>query len=169
MGNENNNKNKNNNEVPPQINPPNNNNNNINENNKNGENKDIPLEESGFNLLNNSNNNNSISENNNNVINEVNNHENENNNGDAPGLPNQDHSQPAPVGTETQKDDSDCPVPTNLKEYEKNFSFDSLISKIKDTAKKAGLKAIYIALLFYFVLEFPTIALTDIAIIYIEL
>lgn len=170
MGNENNSQNQNNNEAnneaPPQVNPSNNdNNNNINEDqNNNDNNKDRPLEESGFNLLSNSNNNNVINENNNNVINEDNNHE----NSAAPGLPNQDQPQPepAPVGTETKKDDGDCPVPANLQEYEKHFSFDSLISKIKDTAKKAGLKAIYMALLLYYALESPTISFKDKAIIY---
>ena len=60
----------------------------------------------------------------------------------------------------------DCPVPADLSKYEKDFSFDSLMSKIKETAKKAGLKAIYMALLLYYALESPTISTVDKAIIY---
>ena len=40
------------------------------------------------------------------------------------------------------------------------------MSKIKETAKKAGLKAIYMALLLYYALESPTISTVDKAIIY---
>ena len=58
------------------------------------------------------------------------------------------------------------PVPTELSKYEKDFSFDSLMSKIKETAKKAGLKAIYMALLLYYALDSPTISIADKAIIY---
>ena len=58
------------------------------------------------------------------------------------------------------------PVPADLSEYEKDFSFDKLMSKIKETAKKAGLKAIYMALLLYYALESPTISTMDKAIIY---
>ena len=61
---------------------------------------------------------------------------------------------------------SDCPVPADLTSYEKNFSFSGLMSKIKETAKKAGLKAIYMALLLYYALESPTISVMDKAIIY---
>ena len=63
-------------------------------------------------------------------------------------------------------ENSDCPVPADLSKYEKDFSFDSLMSKIKETAKKAGLKAIYMALLLYYALESPTITTMDKAIIY---
>ena len=63
-------------------------------------------------------------------------------------------------------ENSDCPVPADLSKYEKDFSFDSLMSKIKETAKKAGLKAIYMALLLYYALESPTISIADKAIIY---
>ncbi len=63
-------------------------------------------------------------------------------------------------------ENSDCPVPADLSKYEKDFSFDSLMSKIKETAKKAGLKAIYMALLLYYALESPTISTMDKAIIY---
>ena len=68
----------------------------------------------------------------------------------------------APLNAEN----SDCPVPADLSKYEKDFSFDSLMSKIKETAKKAGLKAIYMALLLYYALESPTISTVDKAIIY---
>ena len=68
----------------------------------------------------------------------------------------------APPGGEN----SDCPVPADLSKYEKDFSFDNLMSKIKETAKKAGLKAIYMALLLYYALESPTITTMDKAIIY---
>ena len=60
----------------------------------------------------------------------------------------------------------DCPVPADLNKYEKDFSFDGLMAKIKETAKKAGLKAIYMALLLYYALESPTISTLDKAIIY---
>ena len=63
-------------------------------------------------------------------------------------------------------ENSDCPVPADLSKYEKDFSFDSLMSKIKETAKKAGLKAIYMALLLYYALDSPTISIADKAIIY---
>ncbi len=63
-------------------------------------------------------------------------------------------------------ENSDCPVPADLSKYEKDFSFDNLMSKIKETAKKAGLKAIYMALLLYYALESPTITTMDKAIIY---
>ena len=63
-------------------------------------------------------------------------------------------------------ENSDCPVSADLSKYEKDFSFDSLMSKIKETAKKAGLKAIYMALLLYYALDSPTISTVDKAIIY---
>ena len=63
-------------------------------------------------------------------------------------------------------ENSDCPVPADLSKYESEFSFDNLMNKIKESAKKAGLKAIYIALLLYYALESPTISTVDKAIIY---
>jgi len=63
-------------------------------------------------------------------------------------------------------ENSDCPVPADLSKYESEFSFDGLMSKIKESAKKAGLKAIYMALLLYYALESPTITTMDKAIIY---
>ena len=66
-----------------------------------------------------------------------------------------------------QNDNSDCPIPVgDLNKYEKHFSFNNLMQKIKETAKKAGLKAIYMALLLYYALESPTISVIDKAIIY---
>ena len=65
-----------------------------------------------------------------------------------------------------QNNDGDCPVPANLSTYEKNFSVNGLMGKIKETAKKAGLKAIYMALLLYYALDSPTISVMDKAIIY---
>ena len=63
-------------------------------------------------------------------------------------------------------ENSDCPVPADLSKYESEFSFDNLMNKIKESAKKAGLKAIYMALLLYYALESPTISTMDKAIIY---
>ena len=63
-------------------------------------------------------------------------------------------------------ENSDCPVPADLSKYESEFSFDGLMNKIKESAKKAGLKAIYMALLLYYALESPTISTMDKAIIY---
>ena len=77
---------------------------------------------------------------------------------------NEDNNNSAPPNSENNN--SDCPVPADLSTYEKNFSFSGLMSKIKETAKKAGLKAIYMALLLYYALESPTISVMDKAIIY---
>ena len=125
-------------------------------------------------------------QNNQNNQNNPNNNNQENNN--AP--PNPDSSNQSPTGDEKNKNpnsiniidsnnseqnsdnnaapplNSDCPVPADISKYEKDFSVDSLMTKIKDTAKKAGLKAIYMALLLYYALESPTISTMDKAIIY---
>lgn len=66
----------------------------------------------------------------------------------------------------SNENNSDCPVPADLNTYQKHFSFNGLMSKIKETAKKAGLKAIYMALLLYYALESPTCTTMDKAIIY---
>jgi len=66
----------------------------------------------------------------------------------------------------TNENNSDCPVPADLSSYQKDFSFNGLMSKIKETAKRAGLKAIYMALLLYYALESPTCTALDKAIIY---
>ena len=125
-------------------------------------------------------------QNNQNNQNNPNSNNQENNN--AP--PNPDSSNQSPTGDEKNKNpnsiniidsnnseqnsdnnaapplNSDCPVPADISKYEKDFSVDSLMTKIKDTAKKAGLKAIYMALLLYYALESPTISTMDKAIIY---
>ena len=72
----------------------------------------------------------------------------------------------APPNPNGENNNIDCPVPANLSTYEKHFSFNGLMAKIKETAKKAGLKAIYMALLLYYALESPTISIMDKAIIY---
>ena len=72
----------------------------------------------------------------------------------------------APPTNENENNNSDCPVPADLNTYQKHFSFNGLMNKIKETAKKAGLKAIYMALLLYYALESPTITALDKAIIY---
>ena len=139
------------------------NNENNNSENNNSPPPNIVNDNQNQNVINEENNNNQINDGNQNQnenkINEEKNEENknnennniqENNNGEAP--PNSENS--------------DCPVPANIKDYEKNFSFGGLMSKIKDTAKKAGLKAIYMALLLYYALESPTITVMDKAIIY---
>ena len=76
--------------------------------------------------------------------------------------PNDNSNNAAPPNNEN----SDCPVPADLSKYESEFSFDNLMNKIKESAKKAGLKAIYMALLLYYALESPTISTMDKAIIY---
>ena len=62
--------------------------------------------------------------------------------------------------------DKDCPVPANIKEYEKEFSFSKLVEKIKNTAKKAGLRTIYMVLLLYYSLGSPELSILDKATIY---
>ena len=124
----------------------------------------------------------------NNQNNQNNSNSNNQENNNAP--PNPDSSNQSPTGDEKNKNpnsiniidsnnseqnsdnnaapplNSDCPVPADISKYEKDFSVDSLMTKIKDTAKKAGLKAIYMALLLYYALESPTISTMDKAIIY---
>ena len=140
--NENNNS-ENNNSPPPNIENDNQNQNVINEENNNNQINDGNQNQ---NKINEEKNEEKNEENKNNENNDIQ----ENNNGEAP--PNSENS--------------DCPVPANIKDYEKNFSFGGLMSKIKETAKKAGLKAIYMALLLYYALESPTITVMDKAIIY---
>ena len=86
------------------------------------------------------------------IINEAENNPEQNDNSDNAAPPNNENS--------------DCPVPADLSKYESEFSFDGLMNKIKESAKKAGLKAIYMALLLYYALESPTISTMDKAIIY---
>ena len=101
-------------------------------------------------------------------LNVNNNSENNNENHDAPPSNAENHNEnpensDAPPSNENN---SDCPVPADLNTYQKHFSFNGLMSKIKETAKKAGLKAIYMALLLYYALESPTCTTMDKAIIY---
>ena len=86
------------------------------------------------------------------IINEAENNQEQNDNSNNAAPPNNENS--------------DCPVPADLSKYESEFSFDNLMNKIKESAKKAGLKAIYMALLLYYALESPTISTVDKAIIY---
>ena len=140
--------------------------NNNNQNNSNNNDGSPPpnSENENQNVINEENNNNQINNNENqdnqNRINEeTNNGEGSNNNENNE---NQENNGDAPPNSEN----SDCPVPANIKDYEKHFSFSGLMDKIKETAKKAGLKAIYMALLLYYALESPTITVMDKAIIY---
>ena len=105
---------------------------------------------------------NSSDENQNRIIEESNNVEENKNNENSE---NSENSNCPPPNSENNNN-SDCPVPADLSSYEKHFSFNGLMTKIKDTAKKAGLKAIYMALLLYYALESPTISTLDKAIIY---
>ena len=139
------------------------NNNNQNHNNNDGspppnsenENQNVINEENNNNQINNNEN----QDNQNRINEETNNGESNNNNENNE---NQENNGDAPPNSEN----SDCPVPANIKDYEKHFSFGGLMDKIKETAKKAGLKAIYMALLLYYALESPTITVMDKAIIY---
>jgi len=87
----------------------------------------------------------------------------ETNNGEGNNINENSENSGAPPSNENN---SDCPVPADLNTYQKHFSFNGLMSKIKETAKKAGLKAIYMALLLYYALESPTCTALDKAIIY---
>ena len=115
-----------------------------------------------INFINSDSNVNSSEENQNRIIEESNNGEENKNNENSENSEN-NNCPPPNSGT---NNNSDCPVPADLSTYEKHFSFNGLMTKIKDTAKKAGLKAIYMALLLYYALESPTISTLDKAIIY---
>ena len=127
--------------------------------NNNSENQNIIIESN-----NNLNNNSSENENPNKINEETNNVEENKAKETHENQENEDNNNSAPPNSENNN--SDCPVPADLSTYEKNFSFSGLMSKIKETAKKAGLKAIYMALLLYYALESPTISVMDKAIIY---
>ena len=164
MGNQNQNQNQNpnndpNSDVPP--NPENTISNNSpapNNINNNSENQNIINEQN-----NNLNNNSSENENPNKINEETNNGE-ENKAKETHVNQENEENNSAPPNSENIN--SDCPVPADISSYEKNFSFSGLMSKIKETAKKAGLRAIYMALLLYYALESPTISVMDKAIIY---
>ena len=108
----------------------------------------------------------SENENPNRIIEESSNNEQSQNNENSENPENVGGDNPAPPNPNGENTNSDCPVPANLSTYEKHFSFNGLMAKIKETAKKAGLKAIYMALLLYYALESPTISVMDKAIIY---
>ena len=128
------------------------------------------------NIYNNSENQNVINESNNNLNNNSSENENPNkineetNNGEENKAKethvNQENEENNSAPPNSENINSDCPVPADISSYEKNFSFSGLMSKIKETAKKAGLRAIYMALLLYYALESPTISVMDKAIIY---
>ena len=142
------------------------NNENNNSENNNSQPPNIVNDNQNQNVINEENNNNQINDGNQNQnenkINEEKNEENKNNENNENNNIQENNNGEAPPNSEN----SDCPVPANIKDYEKNFSFGGLMSKIKETAKKAGLKAIYMALLLYYALESPTITVMDKAIIY---
>ena len=108
----------------------------------------------------------SENENPNRIIEESSNNEQNQNNQNSENPENLGGDNSAPPNPNGENTNSDCPVPANLSSYEKHFSFNGLMVKIKETAKKAGLKAIYMALLLYYALESPTISVMDKAIIY---
>lgn len=54
----------------------------------------------------------------------------------------------------------------NYLNYQKHYSEKGLISKLGSTAKKAGLKVVYAALLLYYVLDDPNVTMADKAKIY---
>jgi uncharacterized membrane protein YkvA (DUF1232 family) len=108
----------------------------------------------------------SENENPNRIIEESSNNEQSQNNQNSENPENIGGDNPAPPNPNGENTNSDCPVPADLSTYEKHFSFNGLMTKIKETAKKAGLKAIYMALLLYYALESPTISVMDKAIIY---
>jgi len=108
----------------------------------------------------------SENENPNRIIEESSNNEQSQNNQNSENPENLGGDNPAPPNPNGENTNSDCPVPADLSTYEKHFSFNGLMTKIKETAKKAGLKAIYMALLLYYALESPTISVMDKAIIY---
>lgn len=151
----------------------NNNPNNKNLENNNSDNSAAPNNLNNQNVINDSNNisNNNPNENENlnkiNVINEdTSNGEEKKSNEVQEQHVNQENQENAGAPPNSENSNSDCPVPADISTYEKNFSFNGLMSKIKETAKKAGLKAIYMALLLYYALESPTISTLDKAIIY---
>ena len=136
-----------------------------NENNNNENNNIHPLnienDNQNQNIINAENNNNQINDGNQNQnkINEEKSEENknsenndiqENNNGEAP----------------PYNENSDCPVPAIIKDYEKNFSFGGLMSKIKETQKKNRFKSYLYGFITLLWLESPTISVMDKAIIY---
>ena len=56
---------------------------------------------------------------------------------------------------------TDKMTPKNIQKYANRYNEQDLISKITRTAKKAGIKVIYLALLLYYVLRNPKVTLKD--------
>lgn len=54
----------------------------------------------------------------------------------------------------------------NLKKYQDNYSDKGLWGKVSKVAQKAGVKVIYLALLFYYVLKDPMVSRKDKSLIY---
>ena len=54
----------------------------------------------------------------------------------------------------------------NLKKYQDNYSDRGLWGKVSKVAQKAGVKVIYLALLFYYVLKDPMVSRKDKSLIY---
>lgn len=54
----------------------------------------------------------------------------------------------------------------NLKKYQDNYSDKGLWEKVSKVAQKAGVKVIYLALLFYYVLKDPMVSRKDKSLIY---
>lgn len=52
-------------------------------------------------------------------------------------------------------------TPNNIEKYAKRYNEQDLLSKITRTARKAGIKVIYLALLLYYVLKSPKVKLAD--------
>jgi uncharacterized membrane protein YkvA (DUF1232 family) len=57
-------------------------------------------------------------------------------------------------------------TPNNLEDYRSNYSENGLWDKIAKTAQFVGIKAVYAALLLYYVLQDPSVSLKHKAIIY---
>ena len=56
---------------------------------------------------------------------------------------------------------TDRMTPKNIEKYAGKYNEQDLIRKVTRTAKKAGIKVIYLALLLYYVLKNPRVTLTD--------
>lgn len=57
-------------------------------------------------------------------------------------------------------------VPANIEQYHSYYSESKLWDKVKKVAKAAGVKAIYMVLLLYYVLQSPDVSMADKAKIY---
>ena len=52
-------------------------------------------------------------------------------------------------------------APKDIEKYQVHYNENDFVSKIKKTAKKAGIKVIYLALLLYYVLKSPSVTTAD--------